>query len=69
MISVLTESEGSESLQKMAEGLVRRYEKARQEPPQLLYTDRDCCSPSGPSEYKISVVLASNHSGHNRMKK
>lgn len=50
VVSVLTESEGCESLQRMAEGLVRRYEKARQEPPQLLYTDRDCCSPSGPSK-------------------
>ena len=54
VVSVLTQSKGSESLQRMAEGLVRRYEKAGQEPPQLLYTDRDCCSQSGPSKYQVS---------------
>ena len=69
VVSVLTESEGSESLQRMAEGLVRRYEQARQEPPQLLYTDRDCCSQSGPSKYQVSVLTTrdQDHSGYNRM--
>ena len=27
-----------------------RYQKAKQDPPQLLYTDRDCCSVTGPSK-------------------
>ena len=27
-----------------------RYDKARQDPPQLLYTDRDCCSVTGTSK-------------------
>ena len=44
VISVLTESESIESLQRLADGLMGRYERADQEPPHLLYTDRDCCS-------------------------
>ena len=42
--SVLTSSEGIVDLQRLAEGLMDRYEKAGQDPPALLYTDRDCCS-------------------------
>ena len=44
LMSVVTQSEGVPGLQKMAEGLMMRYESARQTPPCLLYTDRDCCS-------------------------
>jgi len=43
-MSVLTQSEGAPGLQRMAEGLMTRYEHAGQPPPQLTYTDRDCCS-------------------------
>ena len=43
-MSVVTQSEGAPGLQKMAEGLMMRYESAGQTPPCLLYTDRDCCS-------------------------
>ena len=49
--SVLTVSEAQPSLQKMGDGLVARYTKAGQPPPELLYTDRDCCCESGPSKY------------------
>lgn len=49
--SVLTSSEGIADLQKLADGLVERYEKAGQCPPTLLYTDRDCCS-QGPSKFQ-----------------
>ena len=44
-------SEAQPSLQKMGDGLVARYTKAGQPPPELLYTDRDCCCESGPSKY------------------
>ena len=54
VISVLTESEDSKALRRMACGLMDRYKMARQDPPRLLYTDRDCCSVSGPSKYKVS---------------
>ena len=40
VMSVLTESEGMEGLQKMADGLVARYRGAGKAPPSLLYTDR-----------------------------
>ncbi|CAH1242540.1 Hypp6817 [Branchiostoma lanceolatum] len=40
------------ALQKLADGLVHRYQLAGQPPPILLYTDRDCCSESGPSKFK-----------------
>ena len=44
--SVLTESESIEGLQMMADGLMKRYEVhvGEQQPPHLLYTDRDSCS-------------------------
>ena len=60
VISVLTESEGINGLQKMAEGLIKRYQQAEVEPPCLLYTDRDCCSQNGPSKLqvrKISIII------------
>ena len=47
LISVLTASESNQSLQRMADGLVQRYKTAGREPPQVLYTDRDCCSTTG----------------------
>ena len=31
-----------------------RYQKAEQEPPKVLYTDRDCCSDSG-SKLKVAM--------------
>ena len=46
LMSVLTVGEG-EALRAMTEGIVRRYELAREPPPTLLYVDRDCCSSMG----------------------
>ena len=54
LISILTESEGEEALRPMAMGLMHRYERAAIDPPNLLYTDKDCCSQSGPSKYQAS---------------
>lgn len=59
LISVLTESEASESLHHMAVGLMDRYERAAVEPPILLYTDRDCCAQSGSSKYQVNVTATS----------
>ena len=42
--SIVTASEGTPSLVRLADGLVERYAKAAQPPPRLLYTDRDCCA-------------------------
>jgi len=39
------------ALQQLAEGLMTRYQKAGQHPPQVLYTDRDCCKTEGLSKY------------------
>ena len=47
-----TSSENITSLQPLATGLVNRYEAQQQPPPQLLYTDRDCCNQHGPSKYE-----------------
>jgi hypothetical protein len=54
LISILTASEGVEALQPFATGLMRRYQLAGVDPPVLLYTDRDCCSQSGPSKYQVT---------------
>lgn len=51
VVSVLTTSESGQDLQRLADGLVGRYRSAAQPAPILLYTDRDCCSASGPSKY------------------
>ncbi|XP_054643300.1 uncharacterized protein LOC129187709 isoform X2 [Dunckerocampus dactyliophorus] len=48
LMSVLTAAEG-DGLVAMADGLIRRYREARQDPPQVLYVDRDCCA-TGPSK-------------------
>ena len=52
VMSVLTSSESSPSLKQMADGLVWRYRDAEQPPPQVLYTDRDCCSVNTTSKYQ-----------------
>ena len=44
---VLTESESSEALQPLADGLMKRYKAANVAAPVLLYTDRDCCGRRG----------------------
>ena len=44
----------SEALRRIACGLMERYKMAHQNPPTLLYIDRDCCSMSALSEYKVS---------------
>ena len=51
--SVLTASEGIESLKGMADGLISRYRSSHQPPPIILYTDRDCCCSTGPSKFQI----------------
>ena len=50
--SMLTSSESAVSLKKMANGLLLRYESARQPPPKILYAERDCCSSDRSSKYK-----------------
>ncbi|XP_075959015.1 uncharacterized protein LOC142962422 [Anarhichas minor] len=47
LMSVLTCSEGSEGLSRMAAGLTRRYQHAGVPPPQLIYVNRDCCNRDG----------------------
>lgn len=56
LASVLTESEGVSALQRLADGLMGRFERAGQPPPQLLYTDRDCCSKDGQSRFKVNSI-------------
>ena len=51
--SILISSESILSLQPMADGLVKRYSNAGVDPPLILYTDRDCCSETGPSKFKV----------------
>lgn len=63
LISVLTAFEGEEALQPMATGLMRRYQQAAAEPPVLIYTDRDCCSQSGPSKYQVQFQTISSNLG------
>jgi hypothetical protein len=46
LISVLTAAEGS-GIERMTTALVDRYKKAGVSPPELVYTDRDCCGPRG----------------------
>ena len=51
--SVVTSSESNESLIPLSDGLVKRYTDAQVHPPSILYTDRDCCSMSGPSKFQV----------------
>lgn len=61
LVSVLAESEGSEGLVALAEGLMGRYEKAGVPPPTILHTDRECCAHGGQlSKYEVSMLLCSN---------
>ena len=48
LTSVLTVAEGA-GLDKMAEGLMRRYEEASEPKPDIIYVDRDCCGRDGPA--------------------
>ena len=51
--TIMTTSESIPSLQKLAVGLMQRYKNGGQQPPQVLYTDRDCCSQGiRPSKYQ-----------------
>jgi hypothetical protein len=44
LLSILTTSESLSNLDKMAQGLMDRFQSAGQPAPLVLYTDRDCCS-------------------------
>ncbi|XP_030589839.1 uncharacterized protein LOC115783243 [Archocentrus centrarchus] len=50
LISVLTCTEGSDGLTRMAAGLMRRYRDAGVPPPQLIYVKQDCCNRDGVSK-------------------
>lgn len=52
LVSVLTSSESTTSLQPLANGLMERYKRHSKASPKLLYTDRDCCSNIGQSKYQ-----------------
>ncbi|WAR12544.1 hypothetical protein MAR_026724, partial [Mya arenaria] len=45
LMSVLTSREGY-GLASMVDGIVDRYDRAAEDPPQVLYVDRDCCGDS-----------------------
>ena len=53
LISVLTSLEAVSALQSMATGLMERYKEHKEPPPQVLYTDRDCCTKDGQSKYRV----------------
>ena len=53
---VLTTSEGVDSLQALADGLMERYKKHKQPHLLILYTNRDCCSSTGVTVYSIPPV-------------
>ena len=53
LMSVLTSSEAVNALQPMAAGLMDRYREHHQTPPQVLYTNRDCCNKDGQSKYRV----------------
>ena len=44
LISVLTCEESVKMLKPMADGLISRFKRAEEDPPQLMYVDRGCCS-------------------------
>lgn len=56
---VITETE-LESLHKMADGLVRRYENAPVQQRLLLYTDRDCCTSDESSKLNCLSLSGTN---------
>ncbi|XP_066928708.1 uncharacterized protein [Clytia hemisphaerica] len=41
----------------MADGLMKRFSDGKVEPPKIIYTDRDCCSDSGPSKFQQLFYL------------
>ena len=49
LISVLTCEESLTKLRPMAEGLMARYKRAGEAPPELMYVDRGCCRVLGVS--------------------
>lgn len=52
LISILTTSKSLSNLGRMAEGLMDRYAKASQPNPEVMYTDRDCCSSEDRSKFQ-----------------
>ena len=49
---VMTASESIDDLKTMALGIMRRYKEANKPPPDVLYTDRDCCNSNGKSKFE-----------------
>lgn len=49
LISVLTCEESLDKMRPMAEGLMARYKRAGEAPPELMYVDRGCCRVYGVS--------------------
>ena len=44
----------SDGLEAMTQGIVRRYRDAGEDPPIVIYVDRDCCSKDGqPKPLKV----------------
>lgn len=52
LISLLTTSESLSNLEKMADGLMKRYSSAKEINPVVLYTDRECCKLGDKSKYQ-----------------
>ena len=50
---ILTTSEAIPTLQRLADGLMERFRRGTQQPPILLYTDRDCCGNGRASKYQL----------------
>ena len=59
LMSVLTSLEAVNALQRMATGLMERYKEYHQPPPQVLYTDRDCCTKDGMASLSIGCCSLS----------
>ena len=57
LVSVLTAAEGH-GLWPMADGLMRRYREAGVAPPDIMYVDRDCCSPHAHGLSQVKAMFA-----------
>lgn len=55
--SVLTVAEGRRALKPMCEGLMKRYKTHGEQPPKVLYVDRDCCSQRSSDAHMVIMHL------------